>query len=164
MNFPLITSIFCSSVELLQSVFRASSGSFSFALAFLSLQSFQNLPKFSKILQKSSRSSLYLLAVVVPVGLAFKSVCYYISSFCFSVRLEREVWGCCSSSTHLHHHFILVALGSSRSSERKTGRNWKNEDHEDKTSSLSPNHFSGLIFPNLISLSLGLHSSWDGEM
>ena len=103
MNFPLITSIFCSSVELLQSVFRASSGSFSFALAFLSLQSFQNLPKFSKILQKSSRSSLYLLAVVVPVGLAFKSVCYYISSFCFSVKLEREVWGCINSSPSSLH-------------------------------------------------------------
>ena len=56
------------------------------------------------------------------------SLCVII--YLLSVSLwafKREVWGCCSSSTHLHHHFILVALGSSdrRESERKTGRNWK---------------------------------------
>ena len=89
MNFPLMTSIFCSS--LLQGVFRRR---FQPSIQLL-------YPSYSSILfKKSSTSSkfsknlqvllFYLLAVVVPVGLAFKSVCYYISSFCFSVSFQKR--------------------------------------------------------------------------
>ena len=158
-----MTSIFC------PSLLQASSGAV-FNLQILLLSPIFLLFKFrtsSKISKNLQGLLFYLLAVVVPVGLAFKSVCYYISSFCFSVSFQKRglrlLFFINSSPSSLHFGGARE-FRSSRESERKTGRNWKNEDHEDKTSSLSPNHFSGLIFPNLISLSLGPHSLWDWEM
>ena len=81
-----MTSIFC------PSLLQASSGAvFNLQILLLSpiflLFKFRTSSKFSKNLQVLL---FYLLAVVVPVGLAFKSVCYYISSFCFSVSFQKR--------------------------------------------------------------------------
>ena len=90
MNFPLMTSIFCPS--LLQassgavSTFNSNSSSVSYLLT-LQVKSSNFFKNFRKNLQVLL---FYLLAVVVPVGLAFKSVCYYISSFCFSVSFQKR--------------------------------------------------------------------------
>ena len=122
MNFPLMTSIFC------PSLLQASSGAvFNLQILLLSpiflLFKFRTSSKFSKNLQVLL---FYLLAVVVPVGLAFKSVCYYISSFCFSVSFQKRglrlLFFINSSPSSLHFGGARE-FRSSRESERKTGRN-----------------------------------------
>jgi len=94
------------------------------------------------LLSSYSSSSSNFFKIFEKIFRFFSFICWpwwcqlvWPSSLCVIIYLlsvslwafKREVWGCCSSSTHLHHHFILVALGSSdrRESERKTGRNWK---------------------------------------
>ena len=127
MNFPLMTSIFCPS--LLQassgavSTFNSNSSSVSYLLT-LQVKS----SNFFKIFEKIFRFFSFICwpwwcQLVWPSSLCVIIYLLSVSLWAF----KREVWGCCSSSTHLHHHFILVALGSSdrRESERKTGRNWK---------------------------------------
>ena len=47
--------------------------------------------KFFKLLQNFRKNlQVLLFYLLVPVGLAFKSVCYYISSFCFSVSFQKR--------------------------------------------------------------------------
>lgn len=154
MNFPLMTSIFCSS--LLQGVFRRRFQP-SIQLLYPSYSSI--LFNFLKIFEKSSGSSLLFVGRGGASWSGLQVCVLLYIFFLFLCELSKE-----RSEAAVLHQLISIITSFwwrqgvqivERARERQEGTE-KNEDHEDKTSSLSPNHFSGLIFPNLISL-----SCWD---
>ena len=155
MNFPLMTSIFCSS--LLQGVFRRRFQP-SIQLLYPSYSS-NKIFNFFKIFEKSSGSSLLFVGRGGASWSGLQVCVLLYIFFLFLCELSKE-----RSEAAVLHQLISIITSFwwrqgvqivERARERQEGTE-KNEDHEDKTSSLSPNHFSGLIFPNLISL-----SCWD---
>ena len=158
MNFPLMTSIFCSS--LLQGVFRRRFQP-SIQLLYPSYSSilFKKSSTSSKFSKKSSGSSLLFVGRGGASWSGLQVCVLLYIFFLFLCELSKE-----RSEAAVLHQLISIITSFwwrqgvqivERARERQEGTE-KNEDHEDKTSSLSPNHFSGLIFPNLISL-----SCWD---